>query len=139
MMKLHVPLAIGADLQNTGPRLTDAFAEQASKLLPGLDFPELQPIKPSRRLEGKAVRCAEVGLKVFRVPFLRQKRKDPSAIVVDQDDGRLQPVFLGGEKPVHIVIEREISHNQDQRLRKRSAETEGGGKNRSEERRVGKE
>src|SRR5690606_25859495 len=40
---------------------------------------------------------------------------DAAAVVVDENDGGVQPVQLGGQQAVQIMIERQVADDQDQR------------------------
>ena len=76
--------------------------------------------RPHRKNAVNAVMWREL-LEVFRVSSLRQEREYPAAVVIHQDDRGPQVVKFGGQQTVQVVIECEVTDDQDQRSVARGA------------------
>src|SRR5690606_29059968 len=80
----------------------DELRYQALKVIPVLCAMIRRAKRTRHRLKIEAVGGAKEGFKVARQVGLGQKGEDAAAVVVHQDDEKLQPMLLGGEQPPDI-------------------------------------
>src|SRR5579883_1956135 len=113
-MAMHADIARsrGRYLDDVQAALGQTRAHGLSEMLPGGDSREPATVHLDCRAEVQAGRRPEKLLKMLRVGRLGQKREDPAAIVVDQNDYQIQLVQTGRQQSVEIVKEREVAEHE---------------------------
>src|SRR5699024_7443613 len=110
----NILLPIGADLDHGQAGLPQTMGVSLPESLPGIRPFKMAAIHRYHMGVIQSHRSTVEGFKGcgVRLTCLRQKRKNPTAFIINHDNSDIQRIQFGSEKTVQIVIEREVPQHQ---------------------------
>ena len=125
-MACHIARAIGADDHDPSPTPAHGGVQRRNEVTRRCDLLGRQRVQASQRREIDAVRRAEERLEVLGQVGLGQEREDAATVIVDHDEGDVEPAARGAEEAVRIVQEAQIAEERHDRTRRRGGHAKRG-------------